>query len=541
MIDVKLFGNKAYQWTQKDGHYFTGYYFDENNVIYRGDDAIDFLLHSGIEDSVTPKTNGIYTFIKATNAGISIITDSLNYFPVFYLKHYESWILSDDWNYLVEAKGGITSNSEAEAEFQSIGFVLDNETLDINILKTRAGEKVLLNHNGTFERVPDYYFLPENFVNDGFSKLKNDLVLELYDTGKRLIQFLDSRTAVVPLSGGFDSRLIACILKKLNYENVICITYGIKNKEEEISCKVAQELGYRWYFIDYTEIKLNTYLDDSELLEYMKQTGNGYTMPYLQEYFAVQKLVKEKIIPKNSVFLPGHIGGLAGAQILKSVKTKKQNHELFDNLINNYFFFAKILKEKKQLIKRISKTTQNYPQKNNYSKEYNPYIEDWLLKEKFSKFIFHSSKVFDFWGHETYFVLWDYKLVNFFRNLPFHFRENKLLYDHVAIQEFFLPLHVYFQKEEIKVSSVDIYIQKFKSKIRDFFPWKFLLKRMQAHDWSYYGALTHEMENRMEKKGYPRLKHFRLFNAIICRWYMDFVNFYKTNNRDAAYRVSTNH
>jgi len=40
----------------------------------------------------------------------------------------------------------------------------------------------------------------------------------------------------------------------------------------------------------------------------------------------------------------------------------------------------------------------------------------------------------------------------------------------------------YFQKEEIKVSSVDIYIQKFKSKIRDFFPWKFLLKRMQAHD-----------------------------------------------------------
>jgi asparagine synthase (glutamine-hydrolysing) len=528
MISLNLFGNNAFCWTHKDNHYFTGYFFDENNRFFKGIDAIEFLSKIVKEDSDIQKLNGLYTFIKNTDNSVIIITDIINYFPVFYYKENEDWILSDNWEFLKEFKGDIAPNLEAEAEFQSIGFVLDNETLDVEIFKTRAGEKLVLNNDGTCVRTPDYYFLPESFCDDSFQKLYHDLISEFYEAGKRLIKFLNSRTAVIPLSGGFDSRLIACILKQLNYKNVICFTYGIKNKEEEISRKVAQLLGYQWYFIDYSEIDINSYLDDIEFLNYMKQTGNGFAMPYLQEYFAVKRLVEKKIINENSVFLPGHIGGLAGAQILRSVKTKKQNHDLFNNLINNYFFFKRISKDRVQLKKRISQTIQNYPLKNRFSKNYNPYIEDWVLKEKFSKFIFHSSKVFDFWGYETYFLLWDRKLIDFFRNLPFKFRENKLLYDDVAVNEFFTKHHVFFQNDEMKVYPIDLKIQKFKNKIRIFSPWKFILKRMKKHDWMYYSVFTSVMEDRLEAKGYKRLKNFKSYNAIICRWYLDFVNFFNS-------------
>jgi hypothetical protein len=78
----------------------------------------------------------------------------------------------------------------------------------------------------------------------------------------------------------------------------------------------------------------------------------------------------------------------------------------------------------------------------------------------------------------------------------------------------------------MKVSSVDLKIQKIKNKVRDFFPWKYTLQRMTNHDWMYYSALTSVMEERLEKKGYLRLKKFKSFNAIICRWYMDFVDFF---------------
>ena len=531
MINFKLQGNKAFQWSQKDKYYFIGYFFDENNEIFEGEKAINFLLNFEKTNSKIKKFNGIYTYIKITANAVIIISDSINYFPLFYLKQNDDWIVSDDWNYLINIKGKILPNLEAETEFLSIGFVLDNETVDKDILKTRAGEMVSLNNNGTFERLADYYFLPEYFLDNNFQELNDLIVSDLYEAGKRLIKFLDSRTAVIPLSGGFDSRLIACILKKFNYENVICFTYGLKNKEEKISRKVAQNLEYKWYFIDYAEIELKTYIDDPQFLEYIKFIGNGYSMPYLQEYFAVKKLVNDNLIPKNSVLLPGHTGDyIAGSYILKAIKTNIQNDKLDNWLINNYFSFRKnTKKETKQLIKRLSKVLNKYPIQNNYSKNYNPYIEDWDIKEKFSKFIFHSSKVFDFFGYETYFFLWDKKIVDFFRNLPYKFRENKLLYDYVAINEFFIKNNVYFQEKEMIVSPLDLKIQKFKNKIRDFFPWKYTLKRMAAHDWRYYAVLTSKMEDKMEEKGYKRLKNFRYFNAIICRWYLDFVKYYDQN------------
>jgi asparagine synthase (glutamine-hydrolysing) len=62
---------------------------------------------------------------------------------------------------------------------------------------------------------------------------------------------------VVPLSGGLDSRIIVAMLKRLGVEDVICFTYGKKgNREAEISRQVAEALGYRWYFVEYTKEKL---------------------------------------------------------------------------------------------------------------------------------------------------------------------------------------------------------------------------------------------------------------------------------------------
>jgi hypothetical protein len=52
------------------------------------------------------------------------------------------------------------------------------------------------------------------------------------------------------------------------------------------------------------------------------------------------------------------------------------------------------------------------------------------------------------------------------------------------------------------------------------------MKRMKKHDWMHYSAFTSVMEEKMEKKGYKRLKKLRSYNAIICRWYMDFVGYY---------------
>jgi len=68
----------------------------------------------------------------------------------------------------------------------------------------------------------------------------------------RLIESVQGRTIVIPLSGGYDSRSSAAILKKLGYGNVICFTYGRPESfEVQTSEKVAKDLGYKWCFINY--------------------------------------------------------------------------------------------------------------------------------------------------------------------------------------------------------------------------------------------------------------------------------------------------
>lgn len=526
MFELKLFGNKTYKWENHNNCYFIGYIFDNNNNIVDGKIAIELFLSSNEED--LENFNGIYTFIKIIEEEVTIITDSINYFPIFYFKLNNYWKISDTWNYLINLKGGIQPNYNAEIEFLTAGFILNNETIDSDIFKTRTGEKLFLKNGKDPERKTIFSFLPKNFLENNFEELSKIAITELYSTGERLINFLNNRTAVVPLSGGFDSRLIVCLLKKLNYKKVICITYGVNNPEVEISHKVAENLGFKWYFIDYNKLDLDNFINEPEFLEYVKFMGNGYSMPYLQEYFAVKELTKNKLIPEDSVFLPGHSGDyLAGSYTNKTARTKKQGLELAKHIAKKYFFFRKKnRRENNNLINRLKVTLNKYPERNNYSSTFNPYIEDWDVKEKLSKFIFHSSNVFTFFGYKHWFPLWDKKLVLFFRNLPFKFRENKLLYDSIVIKEFFAPLNVYFSEKEIKTSKLKLKIQIVKDKIRYYFPWKYVQNRMIKHDWMYYSYFTNIIENQMVIKGYKPLKKYKSFCAIICRWYIDLANYY---------------
>ena len=70
---------------------------------------------------------------------------------------------------------------------------------------------------------------------------------------QKIIDSADGRVIVVPLSGGYDSRLVASGFAYLGYKNVKCFSYGQKNNFESlISKKVAKKLGYDWKFIKLT-------------------------------------------------------------------------------------------------------------------------------------------------------------------------------------------------------------------------------------------------------------------------------------------------
>jgi len=540
MYKLILNGNPAYRWTEYDDSAFMGYIYNSCEKIHREHDAIKVLnkhLLNGknIVEEIW-NYDGMFSFIRFFSDKVIIVTDIVNFFSVYYLWHENQWIISDNWQSLVDYKSKFEFNEQASIGFLSGGFVCGNKTLDKDIKKTQAADFITLNYNGTATHQRHFDFIPKNFTNANYSKLIDEAESVFLETGKEIITFLNNRTAVVPLSGGFDSRLIVCLLKKFDYKDVICFTYGKKTKEVEISKNVADLFGYKWFFIDYEEVDYNNYLDDPSFVTYAQNYSNGYSMFFLQEYFAMRELVKNNLIPENSVFLPGHSGDfMGGSYVEKTAATTSSPKKLAEYLLKKYFFFKKVSGiNKKFLLSEIQETLESYPETNSFSKKYNPYVEDWDIKEKLAKFIFRSSYVFTHFGFEHIYALWNRKTTAFFRQIPYEMRSCKKLYNEVLIEKFFKPLNAYFNANELsRVSTTYMKYQLLKDSLRNIFPWQFVLKVMIKHDWLNYYVFTKEMEKSLRDKNYKPLKRYKMFTAIICRWYIDLVM--TTNKRTSQF------
>lgn len=522
---IVLKGNDANSWHTQENIYFIGYFFDSEDILYRDMQAVYFiknqLRNHSLED-VCKKLNGVFTFI-IQEQDVKIVSDAINFFPIFYAQLNDKLIISDSWDFINQHKGNFEFNNEAVAEYETAGFVLLNETLEKNIFKNNANQ-ILTLEGKTSSSIQYKSFITEAFSEKYDEELAEEAENVLMNVGERLIKFLNGRTAIVPLSGGYDSRLIVSLLKRMNYRDVICFTYGKPNQEVPISSVVAEKLDYEWYFIDFTKTDVEKVHSSQHYKDYLDFAANGFSMPYLMEYFAVASLKKDKIIPDNAVFLPGHSGDfLGGSYINKTVKNKLKLIDLPKLMESKYFIFTKKSSSYKQQIQNRIKQSLLPIGRSFIYKDYNMTVEEWDIQEKLSKFIFHSSQVFNFFGYEVYFPLWDKDLKDFFRSVPFQYRENKKLYDNVLDDVFFRPYDISFSGKELKASRTKIFLQKLKDSVRYFFPWQMVLKRVNNADWPHYQLLTKDMLKFIEEKKMDKFVNFKTYNAVICAWYINYI------------------
>lgn len=525
MFEILLEGNNTYLPSKSGNCFFLGYFYDKQGNVFRGQKAAELISKIIFNNEIDElnSLSGIYSAVIVEEENLTIYGDNVNFFPIYYAFVENHWIVSDKLSSITQKLQNLKIEESEIPGFLSAGFTSGFNTLIQNINKTRAGSSIMLFHDGTYKTQSYYSFIPEKFYDDELEKMIIKAETTFLDAGKNLCRFIDGRTAVIPLSGGFDSRLIAVLLKKLNYENVICFTYGRKTSEVEISKKVASNLGFKWYFVDYEKIDYEGFTKDEQFLNYAFEYSGGYSMVYLQEYFAVKYLKENNYIPENSVFLPGHSGDyLGGSYTNRTAKVSHDKALLTSFLEKNYYFFKKKSKTEKHIIRgKIKEELSEYPIENLISANYNPYVEDWDIKEKLSKFIFRSSFVFTFFGYEHIYPFWDSQVVNFWRKVPFELRSGKTFYDKVLIEKFFIPYNVSFGELEIKKSELYKKYQNLKDSLRYKMPWSIVRSKMIKNDWLNYHAFTLEMEKELETKGIKPLKDFKSFNALICRWYLE--------------------
>jgi asparagine synthase (glutamine-hydrolysing) len=522
-MNVSLTHNKAFTWFKSDSLFFKGYFYVDN-TFYEKENAINYL--SNIKENKDFKEtlnsiNGVFTIIISIRNTLYIASDITRSFPIFYTFQNEKIFLSDDILYLKNKFNINEFDKTSEIELKSSNHTYGKKTLLKKVFQVQPAQYLIIENNKIVENKFFFSYAIEKESSESYTILKNNTLNAFENSFKRFISSLNNRTVIIPLSGGFDSRLIAVMLKKNSYKKVVCYTYGRKDSFEiENSKKTAKELNFEWFFIEYSDKLTSNFLTTNDFKEYVHFAGKLSSMPNLQEYFAVKYLKENHLIPDNSIFVPGYAGDLlGGSQFLKVIPENLKHHEITDLILSTKFNNFPISKSKMEVLKiEINRKLIDFDE-NYIEKKPSSVFEDYDLKEKIAKYIFNSANFYTFFGFEHRFPFWDKELLDFFKLVPEKFKLNKILFDDVLINNYFKPYNVHFEKE-LQPSEKNISNQKIKEKIKPFLPTFIKQKFLQKNDWNNYKPITDKMCILLASKGLKLSKNSKDYNEIITQWYI---------------------
>ncbi len=319
----------------------------------------------------------------------------------------------------------------AREEFLLTGYVTGPDTLFPDVKQLQAGEALIVSDNNTelSVSVKRYYrFIHQNTLEDSEEELLSKLDEVLLNVFQRLIKRADGRTLVVPLSGGYDSRLIVLMLKRLGYDNVITFSYGRPgNKESEISKKVAETLNMRWEFIPYSNEAWYKWFHSEERKKYWSMAGTLCSLPHNQDWPAVWEMKRRGIIPDDSIFVPGHTVTLT----LSGIPKETNQVSLINSIINKHYSLSSRPKRHEEILSKIKRELHNiksYSTQSSFCANRIDVFESWECQERQCKFIINSVRVYEYWGYQWWLPLWDSEFTEAWSRFSIKYRLDKNIY-----------------------------------------------------------------------------------------------------------------
>ena len=395
------------------------------------------------------RLNGCFAAVTVRGDRVLAAVDRVRSVPLFYALDGDDVCLSDSAHQVMRATRPWAMDALAESEFCLTGYVTGRETLLARVFQVEAGEAVCFDHSGT--RAPERHRYHEFRHRDHFAPTNAELISRLEEVHsrvfRRLVQSCGGRTMVIPLSGGYDSRLIGVSLRDLGVRDIVCYSYGVPgNWESRISRELAAYLGFRWEFVPYSHERWRAWAAGKRFEEYFRAAGSLASVPHIQDWPAVHELQRESRIPRDGIFVPGHSGDfLAGSHIPKTYagRSTLTRREVLDSLqAAHYSLWDWPSEGRRELRDRIDRrieaivggVTDGPPEQAADA------FERWDLRERQAKFICNSMRVYEYFGFEWRLPLFDHELMDFWAHVPFELRLGRKLYLDFAAQRQALPV-----------------------------------------------------------------------------------------------------
>jgi asparagine synthase (glutamine-hydrolysing) len=509
MKKVNLEINLSGSWLSSQGvsvignAYLGDKFLDRNSLVDYFQDATDLDNFTSLISSL----NGIFSVVIQKDNFVASAIDLTRVYPVFYVYKHDKWYISDNPYSLVSLDSRISE--EALLQMRSLDTVFAGKTLVKDICQLEVGEIVEFKENGAQEKHRYFHY------NVHYSQVQSSNVdaLEavLKSSVERLVRRAAGRQIVMPLSAGYDSRIVISLLKESGYKNVLTYTMGTssKNSECHVAKKVADTLGFENYSLNTEAIYRE--LDLSDFDEYVKHVGAFSNFCWISEYVCVKWLQKNNLIDNDAIVVPGHAGDFfAGMDVTKSLVSENDSLTLLSlRLLYNAFESdspMKLLKSIKENL-RIAYKNGNYPP--------SLYL-DFIYRNRLSSFASNSARCYTFLGYEVAFPLWDKSFLELMRRLPLGQLKNCSLYKD-CVERVFKRNSIDFPKY---FPDNSIYKKQYiKNIFRSFVP-KFLLRmKLNRFDNLGTGALAMNLCKDFSCISRNAKKPFSI-NSTLSEWYI---------------------
>ncbi len=523
MEKVWLHNNKGFPWFKTEKIRAKGCFFDRAGNLWSGENLPRYF--EGIRSSSdflerVSYANGIFSIVMDLDGERVAATDPYRSFPLFYTVRKDDRSISDDPYLLSLTKGLTGEDKSALAEFLATGYVTGNYTLTDGIRQIQAGEMIRFNDGEPGTKFYHSYRC-QTVREESYPELREEAKKVFALSFPRLIASLEGKTAIVPLSGGYDSRLVASMLKYYGYGKVICFSYGRKNNSDAVIARqVAEKLGFPWIFVEYSKHLIRDFIKTNNFLDFVQYSARMTSMIPIQEYFAVKHLKEENLVPADSVFIPGHYGNfLAGGMLYKygNLSLEESVSQIAQRILYQKYIYKKPRRREIRIINdRIEKRIQEKFVKDS-DLSYSIH-EDFDFKERYAKIIANSCSVYTFFGYEFRLPLCDLDMTDFFRRLPLHAKVNKYLYDDILANDIFSRYDINFNHEG-KTSEKIIERARRRNRIRTLFPERIRRIMTSGRDRLFMREITSCLREDISQKGMKIKIYGESWNSLIVQWY----------------------
>jgi len=445
-MKIILVNNKGKSWKQFENGFIKGFTFLNNKLLMEHE--IYHVLYEAFRanklNQKLHELNGNFSGVIQFQDSTYLFSDKLKTYPLLYTTIGGEWLVSDQSRIILDALPEYNPNEDAIMTYLALGYLHGNHTFLNNCNIVAAGTYVKLNQSAT---VHEYHKHIYKKVNISDEEIMEGCVTSMENAIKRMITSIGNRPIWIPLSGGYDSRLLACVCKKLDVKNVGCFTYGIpESYEVKISKQVAKTLGFPWYYIEYTKEKFlsvaNSPVDDDYILWAM----NLNTTSHYQDFIAFKELKDKGVIEDKAVIVPGHSGEILGRDQIpyNLLGTKKS----VADLIFYRYFTWNTLKSKytKRALDFLGPTYNSTIVKEDKGLTVDLFT-NWNIQNRQANFIINAIRVYEYFGNDWRIPLWDDELSEFWFSLTWIKNSNVELYNRFLFKKYFIPMGVEFYKE----------------------------------------------------------------------------------------------